>query len=67
MLRQSSEHAANSMVGMQTAVLQEAAANAVRQAIHNGLGSRLRTYFAFAAITSGLLSAVTVMLTLKLT
>lgn len=66
MLKQSSEHAAKAMVGMQTAVLQEAATNAVRKAVHDGLSSRLYTYAVISVIVSGLVSAAIVVAVLKL-
>lgn len=66
MLKQSSEHAAKAMVGMQTAVLQEAATNAVRKAVHDGLSSRLYAYVVISVIVSGLMSAAIVVAVLKL-
>ena len=66
MLTKTTEHAATALVGKQTAVLQDAATNAVSKAIRDGLGSRLRKYFAIAVIASGLLSAVIVIVASRL-
>ena len=60
MLTKTTEHAATALVGKQTAVLQDAATNAVRKAIQDGLGSRLRKYFAIAVIASGIISGAIV-------
>ena len=60
MLTKTTEHAATALVGQQTAVLQDAATNAVRKAIQDGLGSRLRKYFAIAVIASGIISGAIV-------
>ena len=66
MLTKATEHAANALVGKQTTVLQEAATKAVRKAIQDGLGSRLRKYFAIAVVASGILSAAIVIVASKL-
>ena len=67
MLTKTTEHAANALVGKQTVVLQEAATNAVRKAIQDGLGRRVRKYFVIAVLVSGALSAVIVIAAIKLT
>ena len=67
MLTRTTEHAAAALVGKQTLVLQEAATNAVRKAIQDGLGRRLRQYFVIAVLVSGALSAVIVIAAIKLT
>lgn len=66
MLTKTTEHAANALVGQQTAVLQQAASSAVNKAIHDGLGSRLRKYFVVAVLVAAVLSAAIVIAAMKL-
>ena len=66
MLIKTTEHAANALVGKQTLVLQAAATNAVRKAIQDGLGRRLRKYFVIAVLLSGVLSAAIVIAAITL-
>lgn len=65
MLKTATEHAANALVGQQTAVLQQAATGAVSKAIQDGLGSRLRKYFVMGVLVSGVLSAALVIVAFK--
>jgi hypothetical protein len=66
LMQTATAHAAKAVVSQQTAVLQQAAAAAVQKAIQDGLGSRLRKYFAVAVIASGVISAGIVMTAIKL-
>ena len=66
MLTKTTEHAANALVGKQTVVLQEAATNAVRQAIADGIGRRAGFYFAISSLGSALISAAIVIVAVKI-
>ena len=66
MLTKTTEHAANALVGKQTVVLQEAATNAVRQAIADGIGRRAGLYLAIGSLGSALISATIVIVAVKI-
>ena len=66
MLTKTTEHAANALVGKQTVVLQEAATNAVRQAIADGIGRRAGFYLAIGSLGSALISATIVIVAVKI-
>jgi hypothetical protein len=66
MMKTTTEQAAQAVVSQQTVVLQQAAATAVYKAIQTGLGTRLRKYFAIGVIASGVISAMIVMVAIKL-
>ena len=65
MLTKTTEHAANALVGKQTVVLQEAATNAVRQAIADGIGRRAGLYWVIGSLGSALVSAAIVIVAVK--
>ena len=65
MLTKTTEHAANALVGKQTVVLQEAATNAVRQAIADGIGRRAGLYWVIGSLGSALVSATIVIVAVK--
>ena len=65
MLTKTTEHAANALVGKQTVVLQEAATNAVRQAIADGIGRRASLYLVIGSLGSALVSATIVIVAVK--
>ena len=65
MLTKTTEHAANALVGKQTVVLQEAATNAVRQAIADGIGRRVGLYWVIGSLGSALVSATIVIVAVK--
>lgn len=65
MLTKTTEHAANALVGKQTVVLQEAATNAVRQAIADGIGRRVGLYWVIGSLGSALVCAAIVIVAVK--